>query len=454
MRRTPILFACAVSFGSAPLPGQVPAEEYHRAAKTLSAPARELDIESFVDAFETVLKMDDARAVRTALAAYSRAAPAVAKSSSAGEFVRFHGLCAAAFRSVRSPEAAAEFQQSFAKTKEWETRLLLLDASAFAKPINLLESCLAALKDPSPIVVRRALRYLRKSRDLRVVGAIIDRYAALSAKTPPGDRGQWDRTLLTFQSALHEILKVSFPRAADYKTYFEARKGDPKLFDPPRSQEVTGLSLFGAPVTGKNIIFVIDTSGSMVTTDPLPPGEAEAAGRGRTGVAGDPSLAEEERRRLRERERMHRAKKELSNVVRSLGSDVQFNIVSFDSTVRSWKPSMVPATDANKRGALEYIEGMKAEGITVTDEAIETAFADLQVDTIYLITDGAPTHVGTSGPGMPPDAPELIREILERVRDLNFLRGVRIFTLGFIGAEEEFLKNLAAENAGIYVPIR
>lgn len=345
-------------------------------------------------------------------------------------------------------------QASLAKAKDWEARLLLLDAAAFARPVDLLKSCLGALKDASPIVVRRALHYLRKSRDVRVVGAIIDRYVELSNKVPPGDAGQWDRTLLTFQSTLHEILKVSLPRAVDYKTYFEARKGDPKLFDPKRSDEVTGLSLFGAPVTGKNIVFVIDTSGSMVSTDPLPPGEVDASGRGRTGVAGDPSVAAEEKRRLEERERMHRAKKELSRVVRSLGSDIHFNIISFDSTVRSWKPSMVPATDANKKSALDYIESMKAEGITVTDEALETAFSDLRVDTVYLITDGAPTHVGTTTAGMPPDAPQLIQEILERVRDLNFLRGVRIFTLGFIGAEEEFLKKLSAEHAGVYVPIR
>ena len=40
------------------------------------------------------------------------------------------------------------------------------------------------------------------------------------------------------------------------------------------------------------------------------------------------------------------------------------------------------------------------------------------------------------------------------MEELNFLRGVRIFTLGFEGAEENFLKKLAADNSGSYVRIR
>ena len=75
------------------------------------------------------------------------------------------------------------------------------------------------------------------------------------------------------------------------------------------------------------------------------------------------------------------------------------------------------------------------------------------MDTIYLITDGAPTHVGSQG-GIPSDAPELMKSILRRMKAMNFLRGVRIFTLGFRGAEEEFLKELSAAHSGKYVRIK
>jgi len=62
--------------------------------------------------------------------------------------------------------------------------------------------------------------------------------------------------------------------------------------------------------------------------------------------------------------------------------------------------------------------------------------------------------VGVRGPEMPPDAEDIIRRIHKRVREINYFRGVRIFTLGFPEAEEDFLKKLAAENAGEYMPIR
>jgi hypothetical protein len=86
--------------------------------------------------------------------------------------------------------------------------------------------------------------------------------------------------------------------------------------------------------------------------------------------------------------------------------------------------------------------------------ALEFAFEDPIVDTIYLITDGAPTHRGSFGPGLPEDAPQLIKEILRRTKVLNFRRGVRIFTLGFPGAEERFLKQLAEEHGGTYRAIK
>ena len=86
-------------------------------------------------------------------------------------------------------------------------------------------------------------------------------------------------------------------------------------------------------------------------------------------------------------------------------------------------------------------------------ERLEEAFSDLSLDTIYLVTDGAPTHVGSSGKGDPEDSAQIVRAIHKRMKELNFLRDVRIFTLGFKGAKEEFLKRLSQDHGGRYVAI-
>jgi hypothetical protein len=436
-------------------PATAAEDEYRVALKELSRSASSGETSAFLDAFRTVVRKNDPRSVRSAVEAYSEIAPAAMKSLSPREFMALHGGAASEFAAVTRKEAVAEVKRLLTKAREWHGRLLCLDGSGFLKPSLLLESCRTALHDPHPVVIRRALRYLVKSRDVTVAGAIVDRYADLETKKKDPDP-EWSRTLLAFQATLEQMLKLDLPAASDYKNYFEAHKGDADLFDPRRFQggARTGVSLFGTVITGKNIAFVVDVSGSMLSTDPLP-GDAPRAARPRT-VVGDPSRqpAPTKEELPSERQRMARAKTELVKVVRALPEDVRFNIISYSSDVTAWKKAMVPASDANKKAAVAHIESLKAEGITVTDLALEEAFADLQLDTVYLITDGAPTHIGSSGPGLPEDAPQLIRAIHARVEELNFLRGVRVFTLGFPEAEEEFLKKLAAAHGGTYAAIR
>ena len=189
---------------------------------------------------------------------------------------------------------------------------------------------------------------------------------------------------------------------------------------------------------------------SILHLHPAPPGSRQVNQR-RT-VVGDaakkgPPKPPEERRRIT------RAKKELVRVVNALPSDVRFNLVTYSTDVDPWQEAMVKSSKGNKTGAGKYVEELRAEGVTVTDLALEEAFSDLSLDTIYLVTDGAPTHVGSSGRGDPEDSAQIVREIHNRMKELNFLRDVRIFTLGFKGAKEEFLKKLSEDHGGRYVAI-
>lgn len=425
-------------------------QDYRAALEALGKAEKARDVDAFAAAARHILKDDSARAVRDVLEAYGRLASGRPPLEGAAHF-HLHSDLAKALSEVGSGPGIEEMAKMREKSPSWHVRLCCLDAASF-KPqaLDFRASALAALKDKVPAVMRRTLAYLKNDRKLLVVDAVIARY--LEVDLPRGPKGDdWNRLRLAFRSALTSLLKVSLPAAVDYKNYVDARRSDPQaLFDrpdiPPR---LTKVSIFGTEVTGTNIAFVVDVSGSMLSTDPVTL---------TSGPSGKSETAEEIRKRhareLEERRRITRAKKELTKVVNALPEGKKFNIIAFSTEVVPWKKLLTSVTPATRKEAAEYIEAMKADGITVTDDAMETAFADLAVDTIYLITDGAPTHVGSSGDGMPTDAADIIAKIHKRVRELNYFRGVRIFTLGFPEAEEDFLKKLAADNAGEYTPIR
>jgi hypothetical protein len=261
------------------------------------------------------------------------------------------------------------------------------------------------------------------------------------------------RTWLACRDALEKLTGESLHFAQAYRTFYDAHRGeiDPKKIDlSKRPEKKTGVGLFGLELTGRNIAFIVDISGSMVATDPLTPEQIEKLKRS-TGVEGKEN--ELEKAMMEDRRRIVRAKKELRKVVEGLSEDRNFNLIVYSTEVQKWQEMLVAADEKRRKSALEFIEALEADGITVTDLALGEALADPRIDTIYLITDGAPTHVGSQGPDLPPDAKELMARILAETKAMNHLRGVRIFTLGFEEAEEGFLEQLSAENGGRYVRI-
>jgi hypothetical protein len=154
------------------------------------------------------------------------------------------------------------------------------------------------------------------------------------------------------------------------------------------------------------------------------------------------------------RRRIIRARTQLCQAIEGLGDERRFTVIPFSSDVNPWSQVLLESSRKNRKSAVQFVQSLKASGITVTDEALALALSDPTLDTIYLITDGAPTHIGSQGDQLPIDAKALMKRIVEETRALNHLRGIRIFTLGFVDAEEDFLKQLAEENSGKYVRIR
>ena len=406
-------------------------------------------VSAFLDAMEVLLRLGDEDELELVVESFGEFVEKRLEPGS-GRYFRLFSEVARALGDRTDKADLKELHRLRVKAKRWPSRLIVLEAATSNEKLDLKELCLEALSDKGPVVVQRALHYLRNvGKDLPVVEKILERYLEIDGRDAYRSK-DWDGTRLGFRDALTKLLHVNLQSALDYKNYFEVRRDSPNLFDPPPTEGRSRLTLFGTEVTGKNVVFVLDRSASMRTTDKV---KIKRYGpTGKTRRRGDKS---EKEKRLNERRRITRAKKELVKVVKNLPEDMTFNLITYSSHVEEWKSKPARALGKNKKRAVKWLKGIEADGVTVTDLALDAAFSDLTVDTIYLITDGAPTHHGgRGGKELPRDSRKLMKRILKSVSISNFLRGVRIFTLGFPEAEEKFLKKLAKRNSGTYTAIR
>ena len=139
-------------------------------------------------------------------------------------------------------------------------------------------------------------------------------------------------------------------------------------------------------VAKKNVVFVVDRSGSM-------------SGK-----------------------KIEQAKLALKFVLNNLREGDLFNVVAYDSVVESFRPEMQRYNDENRQAALGFSEGLFAGGSTNIDGALKTALTQLTDDTrpnyVVFLTDGIPT-VGVMNES----------QIVTNAKNENKLRA-RVFSLG------------------------
>ncbi|MBI3270693.1 MAG: VWA domain-containing protein [Planctomycetes bacterium] len=116
-----------------------------------------------------------------------------------------------------------------------------------------------------------------------------------------------------------------------------------------------------AEVIHKDVVFVCDTSGSMV-----------------------------------ENGKMDQAKKALRFCVSSLNPGDRFNVISFATEARPFRDTLQEVADPNRAAALEFVDAMRARGGTAIHEALQSALALAPNDPnrpfcVVFITDGNPT---------------------------------------------------------------
>ncbi|KAM9592937.1 inter-alpha-trypsin inhibitor heavy chain H4 [Trichechus inunguis] len=168
------------------------------------------------------------------------------------------------------------------------------------------------------------------------------------------------------------------------------------------------------PTMPKNVVFVIDKSGSM-------------SGR-----------------------KIQQTREALIKILDDLRPKDQFNLVVFSRASTQWKPSLVPASAKNVKEAKSYAASIQALGGTNINNAMMTAVELLDnsnrqellpaggVSLIILLTDGNPTEGETN----PAKIQKNVREAIDGQYSL--------FCLGFgFDVSYTFLEKLALDNRGL-----
>ena len=139
-------------------------------------------------------------------------------------------------------------------------------------------------------------------------------------------------------------------------------------------------------------------------------------------------------------DRIKTLKRELNVVVRRFSSHGRFNLVFFNEKVHPWSRRLVHAKKKTKEKALEFIGALEAAGATNIWDALQAALADKDVDTIVLLTDGAPTagKVRTTA------------EIKKRFLKQNRKRMILLHVVS-IGQQSPDLRDMARLSGGTYV---
>ncbi len=212
------------------------------------------------------------------------------------------------------------------------------------------------------------------------------------------------------------------------------------------SREEDGHRFYGIETRSTRIVFIVDVSGSM--EHPVDPLKQKPVVTGRKDAGSDPAPG---------RTRLEVAQNELRRAIDNLSPKVEFSMIFFSHAVQLWNRDMVKATPEGKKEAHKAIDGLRASGATFTLGALREAFSmagaigsapksgkvTSKVDTIFLLSDGAPTDSKF-------DNAELMdpQIILEAVREWNKDLHVTIHTIAVDVMDSYFLRTLAAENGG------
>ncbi|BBM88266.1 vWA domain-containing protein [Candidatus Uabimicrobium amorphum] len=167
---------------------------------------------------------------------------------------------------------------------------------------------------------------------------------------------------------------------------------------------LTPRMFYGVRIFARNVIFVLDISGSM---------------------------------------NIYEAVLQLRNAYHSLKEGESFNIILYSDNAVRWQSEIQTATQENKELADQWLSARRRRGGTNMYDGLRQAFEIARggKDTIFFLTDGHPTAGKVTNP----------QQLLKTVALWNSDKQVTIHTIG-LGAhqDEGFLESLAGQNDGVY----
>lgn len=453
-----VLALCALSFAS-PAFAKLPSKEYRKLKKELTTSIR---AEKWTAAGEALkgLAKDDTKKTFSYLLKLAEKYPM--------DLALPFSEAVPSFTDEKAVEAA---RKAASKTKVFLIRRALMFSFADRKEYGPM---IEGLKDKNEDLVYSIITRLTKDRVDEAMEPLLD----LGDKLEKSKSGTW----IELREALAQLMGQRCNSAEEYRSLWVALKGQGGLKAAKKlgEREKTGggkeprdvggsqeRMFFGRSITSSKLVLILDTSGSMLQRDlirrgygrkPTRPQTASGGvegggtqapkaknGEGKDGKGGQAAPAKPKRPPTR----LERAQKELKKVLDQLDSRVQLNIVTFSGikAIKVWKPGgVVPLTKANRESAKKFVDSFKASGATATDKALETAYAIKGARAFYLLSDGAPSH--GMGANLPPE------EVYKVVRKCDRGRGITIHTMGFVGANKQFMQQLSSMTGGRYSDIK
>lgn len=349
---------------------------------------------------------------------------------------------AAKIKALADAETRLATLEKEMKLRDLELRLAAKDAADRKLDLNSVEERSKKLESLLAEMKSQGKDYLAKLSvsDLRI--RLLEQELAKN-KLALTDSDRRLRDLLASDETIKKKWLISVKDLAAAQALLDQLQSEKKslLLQASRLRNAAENRFAGIELTGRRIVFLVDTSGSMVMADQ----KKEAPDKWPLVIAS------------------------LLKVMKSLPDLQQYQVLLFSDKIRyamgqpgvwlDWDPDRSP-------GALEAaLKAVRPEGATDMNAALAEAFRfrTAGLDTLYVFSDGLPN----AGDGLPADS-EQLTEVQKTDTLARFVRNrlrtewnppgspsrIRINTIGFFFESPEvgaFLWALARENDGSFV---